>query len=236
MKIIKKKHAGAITQKVLGSNSKSIYILDLVVGRGKQILLEYDYELNLVRQTPLNFKYERKKVKFKRLLKIKGGNYLIGISENGKKNKNTIHYLDMKKDLVRENLQIIATYKYDQSVFATSERDRDEDASLIRISQDSSLFIFGRSLTIKEKPKEEEDYQFLVFNDRMDLQFKRQSSFGLKDNDIDVKDYEINNDGDIWVTGKVKGNFKIYKLLCEKEFEELAFYPEKYVSEKYSSI
>ena len=57
MKIIKKKHAGAITQKVLGSNSKSIYILDLVVGRGKQILLEYDYELNLVRQTPLNFKF-----------------------------------------------------------------------------------------------------------------------------------------------------------------------------------
>ena len=70
----------------------------------------------------------------------------------------------------------------------------------------------------------------------MDLQFKRQSSFGLKDNDIDVKDYEINNDGDIWVTGKVKGNSKIYKLPCEKEFEELAFYPEKYVSEKYSSI
>ncbi len=222
---------GYLNQKFLGSNSKSIYILD-VIGVKNYILLEYDYRLQLVNKTPINFKHKGEKVSIKQILKIKGKNYLIGITENRKKNLNTILYFDMKNSkLIAEKFKILDTYEYDNNMFFTTDSEEDEDINGFSVSQDSSLLVFGSSIRKKERSKRKESYQFAVYNENMKLQYKKKVFFDFKDNDIDIKDFKVNNLGDILITAIVDKRVRVFKLSKEEELSELSFYPEGTYSE-----
>jgi hypothetical protein len=129
-------------------------------------------------------------------------------------------------ELIKKNLKILGSYEYDNKMFAVTESEHDDDNFGFSVSQDSSIFVFGSSLKKREKRKQLEDYQFLVFNKEMEILDKRQTSFGLMDDEIDVKDFEINNDGVVWVTTKSEKKTRIFKVSKGSDAEMLEFYPE----------
>ena len=158
----------------------------------------YDADMNLKKSKKLDLKYKGKKRAFEDLVLIGGELYLFTSFNNRAKNKNYLFAQKISRKRLIPEKKLNKVGEIDsRNEYRTGQFD-------IEISKDSSKVLIYNQLPYKKR--EPERFALRVFDDQLELAWEKDIVLPYNDELFEVKEYQVDNEGNIYILGVLYGN------------------------------
>lgn len=181
---------------IIGHDESGFYALkEDLKGRNTLIVEHFNNEIVKTKSVELELKYNKKKLDFEFIREVGGEFYVFTTLLDNKSKVNTLfaQSIDKKTLNLRNDIKIIARNSYE------GNSKRKSGDYLFGRSRDSSKVLIYYQ--INEKKNEFEQFGFHVFNNSMELLWEREISMPYAANLFAIEEFEITNQGNIFLLG-----------------------------------
>ena len=194
------KNEGAFTKFYLAGGDVNNYYL-LMRPKKDNTLLKFNYNHNLVGETPITFEYNGDNLMLKEFIHTKTKTFGVFTDYDKKLNAFTIQAAEFSggkfspiKEIARQPYLIQYKYFY---YFALGKTDNDETGGF-SVSADSSYVATIQTLSSKEKSQADQ-ISVIVFDENMQVKWQKIQDFPYKDKKLDIHDFVVSNNGDVYI-------------------------------------
>ncbi|MFN8282711.1 MAG: hypothetical protein U0U67_05820 [Chitinophagales bacterium] len=208
-----KKDGGMFSFLKFGGFTNSAYYV-LTQGTRNTKIAVYDFNHNLIGEQDIEYKYGKSDVTVDDVIKTPAGNYFLLKGIDKKEDKGLIGYaLPEKNNLISTNVTKIIEYPYNfKQPFGlfgfTFNTNFDSDAEGTFMSEDSSKVMITYSQGLQDAKSVNQKFSFMVMDAKMQKLFTVNKTLAYTDTKLDIIDYSILNNGDVYALAKHYANDK----------------------------
>ncbi|MFK7807463.1 MAG: hypothetical protein AB8F74_06615 [Saprospiraceae bacterium] len=200
-----KNNTKSILEKIITQDATGFYALKTRQGKNKisdgpqKVYIErYDLNMNLKKAKEINLKWKKNKRQFEDIQMIGGELYLFTSYNNLAKRKNFLFAQRMNKQTfdVENKLNYIAEID--------TRGEFKEGTFNFHISKDSSKVLILNQLPYKKNQPEQ--FALHVYNNDLTLSWEDNIILPYNDNQFEIEDYQIDNDGNVYLLGVLYGD------------------------------
>jgi hypothetical protein len=207
---------------IIGYDEKGIYVIR--INNSKSVSNYYtsyasldffNQDLNLIKSSQLEFKEGKQKELLEFVVQMNNRLYAFTSHRNKKIKQKILSVQELNKKNLEKTGEKKQVAKIDYSGYKKFESGWFD----IELSKDSSKLVVYYDLPYKQK--ENERFGFHVFDQNMNLIWEEQVTYPFASNQFSVKEYNVDNQGNVYVVGSYYDDSKKQK---SPEFKNIKFY------------
>jgi hypothetical protein len=229
------------SSKTISFSDEHYYVLNK---KKKQYeIVQFDYDHNLISTKQLDFKYIDVHQHYWEIVDLKSGRFQILADEDKKNDKVRVLCTSIKSDgQFDSKMKTLASFDFELKTMVAGEDGLNRDKIGVSVSKDSTKVAITSVKFYRDygKGKGNEIYSIAVFDENMELLWEKDVEFPFADKKIDIQQFEVNNDGEVFLLTKTKQKqpnpdkninykFSIYKISPNSDFIELVINPKRVI-------